>query len=412
VKDNKVKLLLVTPYFPPHTGGLETYVFNIAQGLIQRYDYEVVVVTSNPNGKKQSIENYCGIKVYRLPIMLRISNTPVNPWWYLTLKSIIRAEKPDIINSHQPVPFIGDLTALLAGDIPFVLTYHEGTMRKHKFLFDIIIFLYEMLILPHIARKATKIICSSHFVRDTFLKRYAFKSIVIHPGVDISLFKPNPAINRDKNLVLFICRSKNMHKMKGLYQLLDAIKTLPDSRLRIVGEKGNFPDQRIISTGIKRGKDLVEEMQKASVVVLPSLSQVESFGMVLIEAMACQTPVVGTNSGGIPEVIEDGMDGFTVPAKDSHALALAISKIMADRELACRMGQYGEAKVREKFTWDTRVQLTQEVFTACLNSSNHSNNHTGQIPVPFSSGGIENCAAQTLERTEHVLKGRGNHDIW
>ena len=366
MKDNKVKLLLVTPYFPPHTGGLETYAFNIARGLMRTYDYEVVVVTSNPNGKQQIIEDYCGIKVYRLPIMLRFSKTPINPLWYLALKSIIRAEKPDIINSHQPVPFIGDLTALLAGNIPFVLTYHAGTMRKHKFLSDSIIFLYEKLILPHTAKKATRIICASNFVRNTILKKYAFKSTVIHPGVDISLFKPNPFIEKEKNLILFICSQKSMHKMKGLYYLLDAIKALPEIKLCIVGEKGDFTDKRIISVGLKSGEDLVEEMQKASVVVLPSLAQMESFGMVLIEAMACQTSVVGTDIGGIPEIIKDGIDGFIVPAGDRNALALAITKIVADKELATRMGQFGEAKVREKFTWDTRVDLTKEVLDSCL----------------------------------------------
>jgi glycosyltransferase involved in cell wall biosynthesis len=366
MKDNKVKLLLVVPYFPPHPGGLETYAFHIAQGLIQTYDYEVVVVTSHPNGKKQIIEDYCGIKVYRLPIMLQISNTPINPRWCGTLKRIIRTEKPDIINSHQPVPFIGDLTAFLAGNIPFVLTYHAGTMRKHKFLSDSVIFLYEKLILPHTAKKATKIICSSNFVRNTILKKYAFKSTVIHPGVDISLFKPNPVIKKENNLILFICRYKNMHKMKGLYYLLEALKSLPEVTLRIIGEKHDFTDKRFVSVGIKRGKDLVEEMQKASVVVLPSLAPMESFGMVLIEAMACQTPVVGTNIGGIPEVIEDGIDGFIVPPDDSNALALAISKILADKELAARMGHFGKAKVEETFTWDTRVNLTKEVFASCL----------------------------------------------
>ncbi|SRR6266487_1501912 len=365
MKDKKVKLLLVTPYFPPHSGGLENYAFNIAQGLMQTYDYQVVVVTSNPNGKKQVIEDYCGIKVYRLPIMVRISNTPINPLWYLALKSIIRAEKPDIINSHQPVPFIGDLTAFLAGNIPFVLTYHSGTMQKNKFLLDIIIFLYEMLILPHTARKATRIICASNFVRNTILKRYAFKSTIIHPGVDISLFKPNPVITKDQNLTLFICHYKSMHRIKGLYYLLEAIKELPEIKLCVVGEKGDFVDKRIISVGLKRGKDLVEEMQKASVVILPSIT-IEGFPMVLIEAMACQTPVIGTNVGGIPEVIEDGIDGFIVSAKDSNALAMAISKIVADKELATRMGHFGEAKVREKLTWDSRVALTKEVFASCL----------------------------------------------
>ena len=366
MKDNKVKLLLVAPYFPPHPGGLETYAFHIAQGLVRTYNYEVVVVTSNPGGKKPAIEDYCNIKVYRLPIMLRIANTPINPLWYLILKRIIRVEKPDIINSHQPVPFIGDLTALLTGNIPFVLTYHSGTMRKNVFLLDVIIFMYEILILPYIARKATRIICASNFVRNTILKKYAWKSTVIQPGVDISLFKPNPLIEKENNLVLFICNYKNMQKMKGLYYLLDAIKNFPDIKLRIVGEKSDFTDERIISAGTKRGPDLVEEMQKASVVVLPSLAYMESFGMVLIEAMACRTPVVGTNIGGVPEVIRDGIDGFIVPVDDSNALGLAISKIVADKGLANRMGQLGEAKVREKLTWDTRVALTKEVFESCL----------------------------------------------
>jgi glycosyltransferase involved in cell wall biosynthesis len=144
------------------------------------------------------------------------------------------------------------------------------------------------------------------------------------------------------------------------------MKALPDVKLRIIGEKADFTDERIISIGLKQGKDLVEEMQKASVVVLPSIGHMEGFPMVLIEAMACQTPVIGTNRGGIPEVIREGIDGFIIPAMDSNALAQAISKIMTDKELATRMGQFGEVKVRENLTWETRVDLTKEVFESCL----------------------------------------------
>jgi glycosyltransferase involved in cell wall biosynthesis len=367
LKDKKVKLLLVAPYFPPHPGGMENYAFHIAQGLMQTYDYEIVVVTSNPNEKKQIIEDYCGMKVYRLPIMLRVANTPVNPLWYFTLKKIIRAEKPDIINSHQPVPFIGDVVAFLTGSIPFVLTYHSGTMRKNKFLFDIIIFLYETLVLPHTAGKATKIVAPSNFVINTILNKHSAKSTVIHPGVDNALFKPNPAIEREKNLILFICRYKNMHKMKGLYYLLDAIKDLPEARLNVVGEKGDSIDERVTFVGLKHGEALVEEIQKASVLVLSSIAHMEGFPTVLVEAMACQTPVIGTNTGGIPEVIRQGIDGFLVPADDSSAFTQAILKILVDKELATRMGYAGEAKVREKLTWETLVAQTKEVFESCLN---------------------------------------------
>ena len=392
----KVKLLLVTPYFPPQSGGLEAYAFHIAQGLMQAYDYEVVAVTSNPHGKKQTIKDYCGIKVYRLPIMLRIANTPLNPLWYLMLKRIIRVEKPDIINSHQPVPFIGDLTALLVGNIPFVLTYHAGTMKKQKLPVDIIIDLYERFILPHTAKKATKIICASNVVRNTILKKYAFKCTVIYPGVDVALFKPNTAIKKEKNLILFICHYKSMQKMKGLYYLLDAMQALPEVKLHIVGEKGDFADERIVSVGIKHGEDLVEEMQRASVVILPSIGQMESFGMVLIEAMACQTPVVGTNMGGIPEAINNGIDGFIVAPRDSNALAQAIAKILSDEELATRMGQLGAARVREQFSWDSRVALTKEVFASCLIPATPAITQVIAYYPPH-LGGMENCAAQITE---------------
>src|SRR3989442_12759745 len=204
MKEEAVKILFITSLFPPSMGGVENYVFNIALGFKQLYNFEVVVVTSNANGKKQIIEDYFGLKVYRLPVMIRVSNTPINPLWYFSLKRIIREEKPDIINSHQPVMFIGEMAALLAGKISFVLTYHAGTMKKNKFPIDIIIYFYEKFVLPHTAKKATKIICASSFVRDTLLKDYASKITIISPGVNTSLYKPNPKVKREENLILFV----------------------------------------------------------------------------------------------------------------------------------------------------------------------------------------------------------------
>ena len=208
-----MKILFVTPHFPPSLGGVENYVFNVALGLKQIPNTEVVVVTSNAHGTKEICKDYFGLKVYYLPVMLRVSNTPINPLWYFSLQRIIREEKPDIINSQQPVMFIGDLAAFVAGKIPFVLTYHAGTMKKNKFPIDILIYLYEKFVLPHTAQKATKIICASNIVKNTILKKYASKCTVIHPGVDPSLYKPNPDVRREENLVLFIAGRKNMHRL-------------------------------------------------------------------------------------------------------------------------------------------------------------------------------------------------------
>jgi glycosyltransferase involved in cell wall biosynthesis len=361
-----MKILFVTPHFPPELGGVELYVFNLACGLQQTHHVEVVVVTSNANGKKQTVEEYHGIKVHRLPVMLCVSNTPVHPLWYFALKKILREEKPDIINSHQPVMFIGDLAAWLAGDIPFVLTYHAGTMKKKKILLDIVISLYETFILPQTAKKATHIICVSRFVGDTLFKEHASKITIISPGVNTSLYKSDLTVKREEKRVLFIARYKKMYRMKGLHYLIHAVDLLDGIKLRVIGERDESASTNVEFVGVRQGEALVEEIQKASVLVLPSLPHMESFGMVLIEAMSCQTPVIGTKIGGIPEVIRENVDGFIVPPEDSRALAVAISKIVMDRELAARMGQAGAAKVAEQFTWDICVDRTKEVFAACM----------------------------------------------
>src|SRR5258707_9652286 len=293
-----MKILFITPYFLPALGGVENYVFNIVLGLKQAYNVETIVITSSANGRKKIIEDYSGIKVYRLPVMIRVSNTPINPLWYFSLKRIIQEERPDLINSHQPVVFIGDLAAFLSGKIPFILTYHAGTMKKEKFPIDIIISLYEKFVLPYVAKKAAKIICVSYFIQNTLLKDYASKITVISPGINTSLYKPNSEVKREENLILFVARSKKMYRMKGLYYLIEAVKMLHGVRLRVIGEIADGNNKNIEFVGVKQGKELADEMQKASLLVLPSLAHMESFGMVLIEAMACQTPVIGTNIGG------------------------------------------------------------------------------------------------------------------
>ena len=368
----KNKLLLVTPYFYPQQGGLQNYAFNIAKGLIKDYGWDVVVVTSNENNKEKKVETIDKIKVYRLPLLFKISNTPINPFWYFDIKNIIKIEKPDIVNAHGPVPFIADVSALAAGSIPFVMTYHSGTMKKNRFLPDILIGLYENVFLKFTIKKATKIILASNFVKRTMLKKYSYKSIVINPGVDTSIFKPLNIRKKSENTVLFICRYANMHKMKGLDTILEAMKTLPYAKLRIIGEKGKMKGKNIEYVGIKTGNDLVEEMQNSSVLVLPSLAHMESFGMVLVEAMACKIPVIGTDIGGIPEIIDSRKNGIIIPPNNSKALAKALNEIFTNKEFALTMGEGGYHKVINKFQWTNKVRETNLEFQKVIqNTAKH-----------------------------------------
>ena len=123
-----MKIMIVAPYFYPKIGGMENYAYNIGKGLKEKYGWEVVVVTSNHEERKYKEEQMDGMKIYRLPFWFKISNTPINPMWLFSIHKIQKEEHPDIINAHSPVPFISDITSLIAGKIPLVTTYHSGSM--------------------------------------------------------------------------------------------------------------------------------------------------------------------------------------------------------------------------------------------------------------------------------------------
>jgi len=370
-----MKEMVVAPYFYPKIGGLENYAYNISKGLKDKYGWEIVVITSNHEEKKDRKEEIIdGIKIYRLPFWFKISNTPINPIWYFQIKNIIKKEKPDVINAHTPVPFISDVTARVCGDIPFILTYHTGAMMlKGKLLEDLLIRFYESFILKATLKKAKKIICSSDFVRLGFLKDYANKTITITPGVDLNRFKHK--ISNFKNKILFVGNLKKVEKYKGLEYLLSAVniikKNIKDVKLTVVGEGDYMIYYKRLckNLGIKRnvefkgsiiGRKLVEYYQKSNVLVLPSLS--ESFGMVLLEAMACKKPVIGSNVGGIPYVIDNDQNGLLVPPKDPQALADAIIKILTNPQLAKKMGEEGYEKVMKNFTWEKQINTTKELI--------------------------------------------------
>ena len=102
--------------------------------------------------------------------------------------------------------------------------------------------------------------------------------------------------------------------------------------------------------------------------VVPSES--EGCSRVLIEAMALAKPVFGTDTGGTPEVIEDGVTGLLVPSRDTDALAAAIEKLAGDETLRKEMGEAGRRRVKENFTIQAHVRKTERAYTQLLGGSN------------------------------------------
>jgi len=368
------KFLVVTPYFYPKIGGAENYAYNISKGL-KKYGWEIVVVTSNHEANEYKEETLEGMKVYRLPRQFKISNTPISFKWKKQIKEIIKEEKPNVINAHTPVPFISDVTSRIAHKlkIPFVLTYHAGSMKKERSIFNLLIWIYENIFLKRTLDNSEKVICSSDFVKNDFLRKYFKKTTTITPGVDLNLFKPSKYNLR--NEILFVGSINKSEEYKSLEVLIKSIlnvkSNIKDIKLIIVGS-GDLVNyykelikkldlrRNIIFTGNLYGNKLVKTYQSSNILILPSTK--ESFGMVLIEAMACKKPVIGSDIEGIPYVIDNGKDGLLVPPRNPKKLAEAIIKILKDPRLAKQMGENGYKKVKENFTLDTQINKMNEIL--------------------------------------------------
>lgn len=344
----KPKLLLASAYFLPKMGGLEKYSFEMVKKALE-YGYDVSVITTGNSKKFESEYTNDGLHIYRLPVQLKFSNTPINFKWYPMIKKLLRKEKPDIINIHMPVPGLPDLVCLAARNTPTVITYHAGSMKKGSFLIDRSIQIYERLFLPFILKKASRIICSSDFVRFEFLGKYKNKSVSICPGVDTQTFFRRKNTPTDRK-ILFIGNFN--YEWKGLHYLKEALKLIPNATLHVVGEGKEVNSPGIVYHGQLQGKELVAQIHKARILVLPSTSSAESFGMVLIEAMACGVPVIGTNTGGIPTIIKNKIDGLLVAPKDAYALAKSISYILDNQSEADRLTENAYQKIGTHFTWD------------------------------------------------------------
>lgn len=348
----QTRLVIAAAYFPPKMGGLEVYAARMASGAAAA-GYDVHVITSGTAAAAETERTGDGVTIHRLPVQFRISDTPVSLRWIRQVRKLMRTLDPDIVNVHLPVPYLADLVAFLSPGAPVVVTYHSGSMKGRGFVLDRIIDAYEKGILPLALRRTGRIICSSDFIRDGFLRKYRGKSTVINPGVDAAVFSRRSTVPQNRK-VLFVGDFRT--GLKGLDYLKEAIKLVPDATLHVVGQGPRIASLGTIYHGPLSETELAGQIRDSQVLVLPSINESEGFGMVLIEAMACGVPVIGTRVGGVPSLISDGEDGLLVPPGDAGALAAAIGRILDHPDLACRLADKAFIKVSKSYLWEASVE--------------------------------------------------------
>ena len=374
-------IMIVTPYFPPEGGGLEVYAARLADLLIRRHGWRVVVVTSGRQHRGIREEDRGDLRVYRLPSHVRVSHTRLGLTWRRQLKQVISLEAPLLINAHAPVPGLADLAAGWSRQIPVVLTYHTGSMRKGRWPADGLIMLYERILCRRLFSRADRIITSSDFVRDSFVTPFRGKCTTVSPGVDARLFRP--ALVRAENRVLFVAALSRGHVHKGLDTLLDAVAALypgrPDLRLDVVGSGNDMAryrdrcralgiDSIVRFQGRLSDLELAEAYRGATVVALPTSN--DSFPIVLLEAMASGLPVVATRIGGIPELIDDLRTGLLIDPGNVGSLADSLAHLLDHPRIAARMGVAAWREAVRCHTWERQADVTNALFESVLHDRN------------------------------------------
>lgn len=259
---------------------------------------------------------------------------------------------------------------------------------------------------------------------------------VIPSAVDVELFRPVPkekaraqlGLDPNESVVVYVGR---MLPRKGIDNLLEAFGRMTERgeqpRLLIVGGETVDGDpmqtpeiqrlvemaarlglsDRVTFTGKRPQKMLKLYYSAADVAV--TTPWYEPFGLTPLEAMACGTPVIGSDVGGIKFTVADGETGFLVPARDPEALAQKLEQLASDRALARRMGRAARARVERLFTWEKVGERTAELYEAALRGHQDDQVDPRQDTlISFQSNGKDGGEAPALRRTRTSGNGWGS----
>lgn len=396
-------LLLVAPYFPPHTGGLERYAYEMGKRCVGNGWRVVVVTTSETKQNKTEVRD--GMIIHRLSYTMKLSNTPFGFLWPVRIWRILREVSLDMVHIHTPVPGLGDLVACMMGtSVPLVVTYHSGSMRKGNLFADVLVWVYEHTMMRLLLWRAHRIVCSSDFVRHSFLGRYVHKSETIPPGVDTDTFVPVASTPRVPT-ILFVGGLGVGEAHKGLARILHMVarirEQVPQVRLHVVGDGAERKRYETLAhtlgvadavqfLGAYDTKGMVHAYQTASVFALPSTN--DSFPTVILEAMSCGVPVVAYDVGSVRDMVRHETDGYVVLLQDEELFVAYLTRILTKQDIAQKMRSAVRTHSLE-FEWHTRTEAYERVYEALLTPKPTIAHVTAYYPPHM--GGME-VVAQAL----------------
>ncbi|WP_409180602.1 glycosyltransferase family 4 protein [Amycolatopsis sp. VS8301801F10] len=361
-------VVFATPYFPPDVGGVQTYVHSLAAALREVPGWRPVVITTGPSARSGD-----PFPVYLLPALAKLSNTPLDPRWPRQIRRILRAERADYLNVHTPVPGLADAAALVAGDIPVVVTYHAAALAKDGHpLFNAVARAYAVAE-GFLLRRADLILGVSDYVADRFRRRYGDKVGVLENAIAPEALAA-PVGGERPYAAAFLARLEPTHAWKGLAQLLHAMR-LHRARLLVIGDGAARPGyealarklgiaENVTFAGNLGGDAKFRALRSARSLVLCPTSPNDAFPTALLEAWASRVPVIATAVGPLAALVRDGVTGLLATPGSPEALAGELDRLESSPALAHAIRENAYELVRSRYTWGHRVREFTQQLTA------------------------------------------------
>jgi rhamnosyl/mannosyltransferase len=364
-----LSVLHVGKFYPPHMGGMETHLRYLVtyQGLLM--PVEVLVANDMPRTQTEFLD---GAKITRVASFGTIASMPVCP----SLAWKLKGRTDSIVHLHLPNPWAAKSFLMSGHTGTLVITHHGDTLGRRRLRK-----LSDPFVQRVMDRAAAIIVTSKRYLKTSQeLLGFKEKCHVIPLGVDIKAFEvENGAAVRaihakyGTRLILAVGR---LVSYKGFEYLIHAMREIEGTLLLIgCGPLRQKLEAVVYELGLTRKIHLLGHVDNtvpyykaAQLLVLPSVSRAESFGMVQLEAMAAGIPVVNTEiDSGVPEVSLHGVSGITVPPKDAKALAQALRFLLDSPETRARYGQAASARVREEFSAHRMAESTLRVYESVKN---------------------------------------------
>ena len=392
------------PRFKNDNAGI--FVYNLVKNIVLDKHINQYIIA--PHSKKSKFyEQQYNCKIFRFPYFFPLSlqklcygsgiikNIKANkfllllaPWFLFSefFFSLFLCKKKafDLIHAHWIIPQ-GVIAYLLKKilKIPYIVSIHGSDI----FSFNNALFKF----ICKIVLSNAAVVTANSTKTALAAKNIINKDVVIIPmGVDCSLFNDkfkHLHTQSEKNKAPEILFAGRLIDLKGVSFLLDAISILrleyPEILLRIVGKGPEQKslmqkvrqlkiDNNVVFSGTVVNHKLPDIYRKADVFVIPSIinenGETEGLGTVTLEAMACGVPVIGTNVGGIPDIIRNRVTGLLVEEKNGQMIADSIVEIMTNKHLRDEMCKNAHLLVDEKFSWDIISKQFIKLYRKSVNN--------------------------------------------